>query len=184
MSKVSKDLANAIKGITATQAGMLGTVTSVDKANNTCEVDVDGNEFGNVRLQSVVDTERKGCRFYPAVDSDVLIVPINENGDWEVRLFSEIEQVLFEIGDMSFDLSSNGLVLNGGQLGGMVKIESLVTKMNTLESDLNTLKTAFNNWVVAPSDGGAALKTMAATWSGQTITQTQKTDLEDIKVKH
>ena len=182
--KAAKDLANAIKGITATQAGMLGTVISVDKNNNTCEVDVDGNEFGNVRLQSVVDTERKGCRFYPAVDSDVLIVPINENGDWEVRLFSEIEQVLFEIGDMSFDLSSNGLVLNGGLLGGLVKVEALVAKINTLESDLNTLKTAFNNWIIVPSDGGAALKTIAYAWSSQVITETIKADLEDIKVKH
>ena len=182
--KGAKDLANAIKGITATQNGMLGTVVSVDKTNNTCEVDVDGNEFGNVRLQSVVDTGRKGCRFYPAIESDVLIVPINENGDWEVRLFSEIEQVLFQIGDMMFDFSANGLILNGGQLGGMVKLEDLVSKINTFESDLNTLKTAFIDWVIVPSDGGAALKTIAATWSGQVITETVKADLEDEKVKH
>lgn len=182
--KGAKDLANAIKGITATQVGMLGTVISVDKVNNTCEVDVDGNEFGNVRLQSVVDTGRKGCRFYPAVDSDVLIVPINENGDWEVRLFSEIEQVLFEIGDTIFDLSSTGLVLNGGELGGMVKVEALVTKMNTLENDLNTLKTKFNNWTPIPSDGGAALKTLITTWAAASIDTTEQADIEDTKVKH
>ena len=182
--KGAKDLANAIKGITATQDGMLGTVVSVDKTNNTCEVDVDGNEFGNVRLQSVVDMERKGCRFYPAVDSDVLIVPINENGDWEVRLFSEIEQVLFEIGDMSFDLSSSGLILNGGQLGGMIKIEALVSDMNSIKTDLNNLKTKFNNWTPTPSDGGLALKTLITTWAEASIARTEQADIEDTKVKH
>jgi len=42
----------------------------------------------------------------------------------------------------------------------------------------------FNAWVVAPSDGGAALKSAAATWSGNNLSPAVASDLENKKVKH
>lgn len=43
------------------------------------------------------------------------------------------------------------------QAGGTAKL--------ALDSDLQALKTVFTNWVVAPTDGGGALKTLLASWS-------------------
>ena len=48
--------------------------------------------------------------------------------------------------------------LMGGQLGGLVKVEELVKKLNAVEKDLNSLKQVFTTWVTVPQDGGAALK--------------------------
>lgn len=183
--KQAKELVNVLKGLTATQGAVHAVVVSVDKSKNSCDVKIDSTEIGQVRLQAVIDVDRKGCRLYPAIDSDVIIEPINDNGGWKVSLYSEIEQVFFEIGEISLNISASGIILNGGQFGGLVKVEALISKINALESDLNNLKTAFNSWVIVPSDGGAALKTIAATWSAQLITPlTAKADLENIKVKH
>lgn len=47
----------------------------------------------------------------------------------------------------------------------------VLTELNKLATDLNTLKTVFSSgWAVSPGDGGAALKTAAGTWAGQTLT--------------
>jgi hypothetical protein len=73
--------------------------------------------------------------------------------------------------------------LMGGQLGGLVKVEELVKKMNAVEKDLNSLKQVFTTWVTVPKDGGAALKAAATTWAGQRLTETQKSDIENEKVK-
>ena len=44
------------------------------------------------------------------------------------------------------------------------------TELDKLKDDLNTLKTVFSTgWIVAPNDGGAALKAAATTWYGSTI---------------
>jgi hypothetical protein len=184
MSKAAKDLIDAIKLLTATGGMLTAKVVTVDKNNNSCDVSIDGNELGEVRLQAVVDTNRKGCRLYPAVGSDVVIEQMDDNGNWVVALYSEIEEVVFEIGDISLQMNAEGIVFNGGSLDGLVKISDLVTKLNHVEDDLNALKTVFKNaWVVVPSDGGAALKTAAATWANGTITKTVKADLENTKVK-
>ena len=73
--------------------------------------------------------------------------------------------------------------LMGGQMGGLVKVEELVKKLNAVEKDLNSLKQVFQGWVTVPQDGGAALKTAATTWATQQLTETQKSDIENEKVK-
>ena len=183
--KQAKELVQVLKGLTATQGAVHAIVTSVDKTKNSCEVMIDSTEIGGVRLQAVIDMDRKGCRLYPAIDSDVIIEPINDSGGWKVSLYSEIEQVLFEIGDMSLDMSANGIVLNGGQLGGMVKVDSLVSDLNAIKSDLKALKMVFKTtWnPTGTVADGTALKAAAATWAGSVINDTVKSDLENTKVK-
>lgn len=81
-------------------------------------------------------------------------------------------------------LNCGQVIANEGQLGGLIKIEDLVNRLNILEKDVNTLKTAFNTWVTVPNDGGAALKAAAATWSGNPLTETVREDMEDTKFLH
>jgi hypothetical protein len=53
-----------------------------------------------------------------------------------------------------------------------------------VEKDLNSLKQVFlQDWVPVSQDGGAALKAAAATWAGRRLTETQKSDIENEKVK-
>jgi hypothetical protein len=79
---------------------------------------------------------------------------------------------------------SNTVTINSGENGGLVKIAKLTQQLNTLEKDLNSLKTAFSSWVTVPQDGGAALKAATATWAGQTLAATQQADIENEKIKH
>lgn len=76
------------------------------------------------------------------------------------------------------------IVFNGGDNAGLVKVKELTQRINTLEKDLNTLKTVFSAWVPTPNDGGAALKTAAATWAGRQIPVTRQPDIEDTKIQH
>lgn len=77
------------------------------------------------------------------------------------------------------------LELNGGDNGGLVKIEKLTERLNKIEQDINKLKTVFSTtWTVTPQDGGAALRTAASTWAGALLQETQVSDMEDDKVKH
>jgi hypothetical protein len=114
MSKTAKDLVNVIKDLIGNRDAMMATVTSIDKDNNTCEVSIDENELGAVRLQAIVKADQKGFRLYPAEGSKVIIERMNERGDWMVTLFSTIEEVVIEIGDATLRMNADGLVISKG----------------------------------------------------------------------
>jgi len=80
--------------------------------------------------------------------------------------------------------TSSQFIIDGGSNGGLVKISDLVDKLNTLEQDINDLKTAFSTWAPASGDGGAALKLAAATWYGSQLDLTTINDLENDKIIH
>ncbi len=86
--------------------------------------------------------------------------------------------------DTVMELTSEGIVLNGGGLGGIVKVEQLTRHINAIENDINTLKKVFSAWKITPNDGGAALKLAATTWAGSPLTLTRRGDYENEKVKH
>ena len=141
-----------------------GEVVSVDKTKRSCIASIDNGVQIECNLMAIVGD---GILPIPSVGSTVLILYATYENAF-VILCSDIDEISFK----------------GEELGGMVKVIELVSKLNTLESDLNELKTVFSSWVPVASDGGAALKTAAATWYGQQITQTQRTDLENESVKH
>ena len=72
----------------------------------------------------------------------------------------------------------------GGKHGGIIKIEELTTKLNTIEQDINALKQALSTWVPIPSDGGAALKAAVTSWAAKPLQQSKRGDYEDPNVKH
>ena len=86
---------------------------------------------------------------------------------------------------MNAKLTKDGITLNGGQFGGIVKIAELTQKLNAIEDDINALKNVFTSWAPVAQDGGAALKTaVCAAWADNQLTPTQKSDIENEKVKH
>ncbi len=158
----------AIVGMDEIPTSKLGTIVSVDEDEMTCEVEpIDGGaNYADVRLMADPETTT-GIYFKPKVGSVVMISP-QDDVTYFVSMYSEVDEVW----------------LRGTENGGVVKVSELVSKMNTIESDLNTLKTAFTSWVVVPSDGGAALKAASATWAAQTITATTANDIQSTTVKH
>lgn len=74
--------------------------------------------------------------------------------------------------------------INGDAFGGLVKVGELVSELNDLKQDLNTLKSVLTAWVPITNDGGAALKAASATWAGQTLSPATAQRLENSIVKH
>jgi hypothetical protein len=151
-------------------------VNSVDISHRLCNCTcIDGNtEFmlPSVKLMAVIDD---GILIEPVIGSTVKII-FSQNVEAFVCQYSEIENITFDV--------RTKIKFNDGAFGGLIKIGELIKKINTVENDLNTLKKVFDSWIVAPSDGGAALKTISAAWTGQSITKTVISDLENTKITH
>lgn len=100
------------------------------------------------------------------------------------RAVMDKEGVRINVGEsISVELTKDCVTFNGGDLGGLVKVEDLTGRINTIEKDINALKNVFSGWTPSPQDGGAALKGAVSPWAGQTLTLTQRGDYENEKVK-
>ena len=58
--------------------------------------------------------------------------------DFAVISFSEIEAISLKIGDQTAEIDKNGFVINGGNLGGLIKINELTNKLNNLVRAFNS----------------------------------------------
>lgn len=157
-----------------------GSVLSVDKDEKTCRVLVEQDEseieMPNVRLSSVAND---GFTCYPAVESMVLIA-VSDFMQPFVLMMSDLESIEATIGQMQLLMDEDGFTFNDGMLDGLVKVNSLVTKLNNLENKVNTIITTFNAHVHAET-GGTTSPT--ATPVSGTLTPTVKSDIENDKIK-
>ncbi|MGV4413876.1 hypothetical protein [Chryseobacterium sp. T1] len=87
-------------------------VTEVDKENGVCTVKDDEIEFYNVQLSSIIDGSKKQLFIYPVVGSSVLVSPIEEDiKQLYVEVYSEVEQVDWNIENVKFNFDKNGFLL-------------------------------------------------------------------------
>lgn len=115
-------------------------------------------------------------------DVESIEVVISES---TARIVADEEGVRVRMGDAaSAELTDEGVILNGGSFGGMIKVEQLTQRINAIENDINTLKNVFSSWTTSPQDGGAALKAASAMWAASLLTLTHRGDYENEKVKH
>lgn len=141
-------------------------VKSVDKENRMCTVTKVGGKTSGVITVRLMASKDDGCYVIPVLDSNVIVIGSNNVTPF-VAQFSEVESIEWL----------------GGENDGVPLVNPLLEKLNNLENDINTLKSAFSSWLVVPSDGGAALKAISATWAGQQLQPTQKQDIEHTKIK-
>ena len=185
------NIATMIKQL-ATQGGngtgfTVGTVTAVDKETRTVDVqplNEDAPLLG-VNLQANQGST-VGVVQIPRKDSFVMVGYVADGAAGMVILCDDIEEVQVVIKDTdtaSVVVDENGVTMNGGKLGGMVKVEDITTRLNLIEKDINKLKQAFTSWTPVPQDGGAKLKTGVASWAGSRLTESKRGDYENEKVK-
>lgn len=202
MSGIAETIRKMAQGSRPT-VSLMCTVDKVYKDTRTvdCTPLDEGAPLLGVNLQA-----NQGSSFgvvsFPRVGSFVVVGFVADGSAGIVLLTDDVESVEVVISDKttravldedgvrihvgeetSAELTADGVVLNGGELGGAVKVEELTTRLNTIEKDINALKNVFSAWVVAPQDGGAALKGAASTWAGQSLTLTKREDYENEKVK-
>ena len=161
---------------------LVGTVKSVDETKMVCDVDLtNAPDLLDVRLRSIIDENDKGVLIVPKKDSHVLVGIIDNRIESAFVLsFSEVEKIR---------LITDEIELSGNDFGGLIKIEELVSKINRLEDKLNSLVNKHNTHIhitTATVSATPTVGTIAPTTSSETpiAPNTQKSDLENEKVKH
>lgn len=144
-----------------------GVVT--DLSDVTCEVSIDGLSIPDVRLRASTEVDGAQIIVRPAVGSVVIVGSLTGDLDHLVVL--------------SMDRAEE-VIINGGKLGGLIKVQELTQKLNALESEVNNLKQLFASWVPVKGDGGAVLRGLLGSWAGKRLTLSRREDYEDTKVKH
>lgn len=145
------------QSITLTQ----GVVKAVDGA--TCTVDIAGQLIENVKLRATNLEDSGQLLVIPAVGSAVIIGSMTGDlGNLVVLQVDKAEQI----------------VMNGGNLGGLVNIKTLTDKLNKLVK-------AFNSHTHLVNTTGSAT---AQSGNAQAITQPSElfdaSDYEDKKITH
>lgn len=145
------------------------TVVSVDTNNLTCVVELaDETEIADVRLKAGIDDVKDGLVQIPVVGSAVLVGCIGNKVSVRcVIMFSQVSEIL----------------INGGEKGGLINIQTLITELNKTNAVVNAIKDSLLNWTPVPNDGGSALQVYANTQLAGKSTG-EFDEMEDVKVKH
>lgn len=202
MNNIAESIRRMAQGGRQT-VSLICTVDAVDKEARTVDctpLDESAPMLG-VNLQANQES-KFGIVVYPRVGSYVVVGFVADGSAGVVLATDDIESIEIVVSDKtsrvlideervridvdeetSAELTKDGVVLNGGSLGGLVKVEELTDRLNTIEKDINSLKQAFSGWTPTPQDGGAGLKAAATNWAKQTLRLTKRGDYENEKVK-
>lgn len=162
MSGIAETIRKMAQGGRPT-VSLMCTVDKVYKDTRTvdCTPLDEGAPLLGVNLQA-----NQGSNFgvvsFPRVGSFVVVGFVAEGSAGVVLLTDDVESVEVVVSDKttravldedgariyvgeetSAELTADGVVLNGGKLGGSVKVEELTTRLNTIEKDINALKKCF-----------------------------------------
>lgn len=147
--------------------------------------DIDGIEIG---LSDTIEI---------CIDSTGLIVDVGKDVHAEftddsakVNIGEDVSAILtgdditFSNGSKSkVSIKSDGIILNSGNKGGLVLLDKVVSQLNALENDINSLKQCFSSWAPISMDGGAALKSLLLAWCANQLAATQKSQIENTEIK-
>jgi hypothetical protein len=153
---------------------VLGTVTEIDQDNKTCTVKPvdDLPDLLEVRLSAVVSPE-SGIVAVPSIGSFV-IVGQTAREQPHILMMSEID---------SYQLIANDTIqFNDGENGGLVKVSDLVSKLNAIEDKVNELITNYKAHNHVHPNGPTTA--FVVPYTGNNLTNTQVSDLENENVKH
>lgn len=116
MSKTAKEFYEVLKNIASPNANVLPAIVKKVNGNDTVDVDVNGVTYYDVNLKASEKSGQKGIRIKPAVDSLILIERIGDqkSDEWVVLMYSEVDEVLFEIAAAKFLMDKDGFIVSNG----------------------------------------------------------------------
>lgn len=147
---MSSKAAEAIKKI-ANQNDVKLHACKVDAVSgSTCDVTpISGDApFKQVRLNADINSDN-GIVITPVIGSVVLLCEINKLDSY-VSMFSEIESISFKIGNTTALYKNGEIIFNEGDNNGLVKVQDMVSWMNKVYTDFQTLITLLAAIPVAP----------------------------------
>lgn len=198
-----KDIIRQLANEGGSASLLVGTVSAVDTEARTVDVEPINEDAPilGVNLQANQEAT-KGVVLFPRKGSYVVVAMLSGYAAGVVVLTEDVESMEVNINDgtklvitedgmnlnvkdgITLDIDDSAAVFNGGDLGGIINIEDLTSKLNNIEREINNLKTVFSSWAPVPQDGGAALKASVASWAGKQLTLSKRGDYEDKKIKH
>lgn len=169
----------AVKTVSKYMQQIDGVIKSVDEDQFTCVVTVSDSlssvDYEDVILRVLMGSQASVIEI-PVVGCNCIIFFRDGNlGRPSLLMVDKVDKLL---------LNCNTIVANGGNNGGLINIEGLVTDMNKIRNDVNTLKQVITGWTPVSGDGGAALKAAAAEWAGDPIDEIVREDFEDTTITH
>jgi len=172
MSKES-EIKQLIRNIAAYNSGLTLFEAVVTESEDTqCTIKYQGLEHKNVRLVCGFSQSLTTMIIKPAVGSTVLVADLSggKMRDLVVLMVEQAETVIF----------------NGGELGGLIKIEELKKSLDSLKQYCEDLKTAVAQGLTAVGVGTAASGTVGAQAFNQLMTGKSITieEMEDEMIKH
>ncbi len=168
-NKSIKELIQQLAKDNAEPYSIIGKVISYDSDTQTCEVEPI-NGAANVlqaRLLTGHTSNKTGILIIPKINSNVIINFISKDLAY-IAMFEDIENIYF----------------NGDQFGGLIKIDELVTRLNTVEDKLTSLITKFNAHVHTGVITGAGSTGTTTTPETSDHGTTLKNDIENPIIKH
>lgn len=124
-----------------------------------------------------------GVVVFPKQGSYVIVGVMNTGGAAAVLLTDEVESIEIDV-PYQADTDNGGIVLNGGSLGGLVKIEALTEKLNGLVDVVNGLIRNYNahthTYSATPTAGTTAIPLDPA----DSASAFERNDYEDKSIKH
>lgn len=205
MSSAKRKIIESIQRLSGTQLTdkvnlLSAIVDSVDEDKRTCVVTSLNSQgeysLENVQLMASVDD---GFLLIPAIDSTVMVAfstmtpPFIAQysaidkvfiivGQSNVSLEISNEEILLEIADTKLSLTDGLTKFNDGNLGGLLKVNDVLQKINNLENKVNAIITIFNNHVHTGVTTGAGSSAISPTPISGTLTPTQKSEIENTKI--
>lgn len=154
----------------------LCVVTSVtinsEKKVISCESINSDSIFSEVDLSAEYNN---GFIIAPKVGSNV-VVGFSAKVDPFVMMFSEIENIYLDV--------ESGIIINGGDNGGVVKVQDLVGKLNALENLVNNILNTLKTTVIPLASSGTYPFAPLYTSFNVISPITTVNDLENTKLKH
>jgi len=167
-----------------------GKVVEIDEDAFLATVSINDLNVWFVRMQSISSCD-SGIKIWPKIGSIVLVGRIGNSEERLILAYSEIDKIEAKIGDQVLVMTKDGFVINEGKLGGMIKIEELVNRLNAIENYVNDFKSKFSthyHLCAAPSNpSGTPLGNDPVPSSPIVllpVEKSQRDPLEDTKVKH
>jgi hypothetical protein len=157
-------------------------------SGRTCSVRIDETlTVTDVRLRAVINTNAEQVLLTPKAGSYVLVVDLSggNHRDLAVIACSEVEEVNIRIGNTTAVINAGGMVFNGGENGGMVKLQELQDNLDSLKQYVEAINSALPSAFSAVGAGTAANGATGATsyqgaMAGQTV---HLKDMENEKIK-
>ena len=187
---IEKELAKALRLMSRKAVPIVvseGIVTAVDKVARTCDVDrPDQPDLPAVRLNAMLQPGDDIITVFPKKGSKVLCILVeNQPADAYLLSATDIEEISVKIGSMTVLVNKDNIILNGGNLGGMVKARELKTQVDKNSAILDAIMQVLSGSpVMEPGNGSpSALQTaLKGAVSGKQTADLS--NIENANIKH